>query len=156
VPPGERVPIRYRKAVAYITREKEGRRQLLVFTHRDYPEAGVQVPAGTAHDGEEIEATLFREVQEETGLTSLRLVRKLVQRDYIHPDTHNIHERHFFHMLAPSDTPDAWSWIETSGGEVPDEEGYVFNFYWLDLEGEIELVGGQGDWLHMLKEDDRR
>ncbi|MDQ3929448.1 MAG: NUDIX domain-containing protein, partial [Chloroflexota bacterium] len=113
---GERVPIRYRKALAYITREKEGRKQLLVFTHRDYPEAGVQVPAGTAHDSEDIEATIFREVEEETGLTGLRLIRKLAQQDYIHPGTHNIHERHFFHMSASPDTPDTWNWIETSGG----------------------------------------
>ncbi|HET6312761.1 MAG TPA: NUDIX domain-containing protein, partial [Chloroflexia bacterium] len=64
--PGPPAPIRYRKAIAYITREVEGRKQLLVFTHRDNPEAGVQVPAGTAHEGEDIEATLFREVEEET------------------------------------------------------------------------------------------
>lgn len=152
MPPGERAPIRYRKAVAYITREKEGQRQLLVFTHRDYPEAGVQVPAGTAEEGEEIEATLFREVEEETGLTVLHLERKLAVRDYTHPDTRNIHERHFFHMRAPSDTADTWTWIETSGGEVPDEEGFVFNFFWLGLDGEIGLAGQQGELLHMLRE----
>lgn len=146
------MPVRYRKAVAYITRENEERRQLLVFTHRDNPGAGVQVPAGTAKEGEEIEATLFREVEEETGLTGLRLERKLAQRDYTHPDTHNIHERHFFHLSAPPDTPDTWSWVESSGGEVPDEEGYVFDFSWRDLEGEIELAGGQGDWLRMLRD----
>jgi ADP-ribose pyrophosphatase YjhB (NUDIX family) len=148
--PGERVPIRYPKAVAYITRETQGRKQLLVFTHCDHPDAGVQVPAGTAHEGEELEATLFREVKEETGLSGLHLERKLAVHDYIHPDTYNIHERHFFHMLALSDTADAWTWIETSGGEVPDEEGYVFNFFWLDLEAGIDLAGGLGDLLHML------
>jgi 8-oxo-dGTP pyrophosphatase MutT (NUDIX family) len=151
VTPGERVPIRYRKAVAYITREKEGRTQLLVFTHRDYPEAGVQVPAGTAEEGEEMEATLFREVEEETGLTGLHLVRELARRDYIHPDTHNVHERHFFQLTAPPETPDTWTWIETSGGEVPDEEGYVFQFFWHDLDSGIELAGNLGDWLHLLR-----
>ncbi len=150
MPPGQRVQVRYRKAVAYITREIEGRKQLLVFTHRENPEAGVQVPAGTAHDGEEIEATLFREVEEETGLTGLHLERKLAVRDYTHPHTGNIHERHFFHLNAPPDTPDAWPWIETGGGEVPDEEGHVFEFCWLDLDGDIELAGGQGDCLRML------
>ncbi len=35
----------YKKKVhAYITREKEGMKQLLVFKHRDIPEAGIQVP----------------------------------------------------------------------------------------------------------------
>lgn len=148
--PGQRVPIRYRKAVAYITREVGGRKQLLVFIHRDNPEAGVQVPAGTANDGEDIETTLFREVEEETGLSGLHLERKLAVRDYIHPDTRNIHERHFFHLTAPPNTPDTWTWIETSGGEVPEEEGYVFEFSWRDLDGEIELAGLQGEWLHLL------
>jgi 8-oxo-dGTP pyrophosphatase MutT (NUDIX family) len=153
VMPGETTPIRYRKAIAYITREVGGRRQLLVFTHRHNVEAGVQVPAGTAHEGEEMEATLFREVEEETGLTGLRLVRKLAQRDYHHPISGNIHERHVFHLAAPPDTPDAWSWTETSGGEVPDEEGHVFDFAWHDLGEEIELAGQMGDWLHMLHDD---
>lgn len=152
---GEGFPIRYRKAVAYITREVGGRKQLLVFTHRDDPEAGVQVPAGTAHDGEEIEATLFREVEEETGLTGLHLERKLAVYDYRHPVSGNIHERHVFHLLAAPRTPDAWTWTETSGGEVPDDEGYVFDFTWLDLDGEIELAGNQGDWLHMLDNEHR-
>lgn len=142
---------RYRKALAYITREVDGRQQLLVFEHRNDPEAGVQVPAGTAKDGEAIEDTLFREVEEETGLTGLQLVRKLAVYDFRHPETHNIHERHVFHLIAPSGTPDTWSWIETSGGEVPEDEGYVFDFYWLDLGGDIELAGNQGDWLHALR-----
>ena len=143
--------IRYRKALAYITREAGGRQQLLVFVHRHNPEAGVQVPAGTANEGEAIEATLFREVEEETGLTDLQLVREIAVYDYRHPETYNIHERHVFHLSAPPDTPGTWSWIETSGGEVPDEEGYVFDFYWLDLDGEIDLAGNQGDWLHALR-----
>ncbi|HVG00234.1 MAG TPA: NUDIX domain-containing protein [Chloroflexia bacterium] len=153
MPPGPKIPIRYRKAIAYITREVEGRQQLLVFTHRDNPEAGVQVPAGTAHEGEDIEATLFREVEEETGLAGLHLKWKLAQYDYRHPITGNIHERHVFHMLAPNDTPDHWTWVETSGGEVPDDEGYVFEFAWRDLAEEIYLAGDQGDCLHMLRDE---
>ena len=54
-----------KKVVAYITRGDE----LLVFTHRDSPEAGVQVPAGTVEEGETLDAAVLREVHEETGLT---------------------------------------------------------------------------------------
>ncbi|HLE30393.1 MAG TPA: NUDIX domain-containing protein, partial [Anaerolineales bacterium] len=57
------------KVLAYITRRRNGRTQLLVFTHRDFPEAGVQVPAGTVEPDEPVEAALFREVHEESGLT---------------------------------------------------------------------------------------
>ena len=40
----------------------------MVFTHRDIPEAGVQVPAGTVEEGETLDAAVLREVHEETGL----------------------------------------------------------------------------------------
>ena len=141
---------RFRKVLAYIVREMEGRRELLVFEHRDEPEAGVQVPAGTAHDGEELEAALFREVKEETGLTGLRLVGELGSYVWTHPVTGNLHERHVYHMIAPPETPDGWEWVETSGGEVPEEEGHVFVFYWVALGGPVELAGGQGDLLGVL------
>lgn len=72
----------YKKKVhAYVTREKEGSMQLLVFKHRDIPKAGVQVPGGTVDEGETLEAAIFREVQEETGLRHLCIERFLA--DYI-------------------------------------------------------------------------
>lgn len=136
-----------RKVIAYITREKEGKRQLLVFTHRDYPEAGLQVPAGTVEEGEEIEAALRREVAEETGLHDLQVVKEIATYEWTHPISGNIHERHIYLLSALPTTPDTWQWIETSGGEVPELEGYVFCFRWDDLDGEIELAGNQGDYL---------
>lgn len=42
----------YKKKVhAYVTREKEGVMQLLVFKHRDIPEAGIQIPGGRLTKG---------------------------------------------------------------------------------------------------------
>lgn len=52
------------KVVAYITKEKHGVKQLLVFAHLDLPEAGIQVPAGTVDPGEEIPRAVLREVAE--------------------------------------------------------------------------------------------
>lgn len=40
------------KVLAYVTREIARQMQLLVFTHRDAPEAGIQVPAGPLDPGE--------------------------------------------------------------------------------------------------------
>lgn len=72
----------YKKKVhAYITREKEGVMQLLVFKHRDIHEAGIQVPGGTVDEGETLEAAILREVQEESGLRHLCIERFLA--DYI-------------------------------------------------------------------------
>lgn len=53
------------KVTAFIVREKDGVKELLVFKH---PTAGVQIPAGTVEKGEDIETAVKREVYEETGL----------------------------------------------------------------------------------------
>ena len=145
-------PVRYLKVVAYVTRRTpDGRTELLVFDHRDYPDAGTQVPAGTVEEGESIDDALARELSEETGLDGLRPVRKLAHYDWTHPDTHNIHERHVFHLEAPPGLPDVWTWIETSGGEVSDEEGYVFLFRWVPLDRVPLLAGGLADHLDALR-----
>ena len=144
------IPDTLYKVVAYITRERGGKQELLVFQHRDYPEAGIQVPAGTVIDGEPLEVALAREVFEETGLSGLEVVRKLGVFHYRHPVTGRLHVRNVFHLRAVRDTPDSWEWTETSGGEVSEVEGYVFCFYWADLADEIELAGSQGNYLSYL------
>ena len=139
------------KVVAYITRvNKQGGTELLVFDHRDDPDAGTQVPAGTVEHGEAIESALQREIVEETGLQGCRLAAKLTTYEWEHPVTHNTHERHVFHLHAPADTRDTWTWVETSGREVSEDEGYVFVFRWIPLDENIDLEGNQGDYLHLI------
>ena len=53
------------KVTAFIVRERDGVKELLVFKH---PTAGIQIPAGTVEKGEDIETAVKREVYEETGL----------------------------------------------------------------------------------------
>jgi 8-oxo-dGTP pyrophosphatase MutT (NUDIX family) len=139
-----------KKVVAYITRLRKGRPELLVFTHRDSPDAGVQVPAGTVKPGESIEAALVSEVSEETGLEGLVVVGRLGVYDYAAPGGPTV-ERHVYHVQAPKAVQGWWEWLETGGGEMPDEEGYVFQFYWLDLADDVELAGNQGDYLGVLR-----
>ncbi len=146
------IAVRYTKVLAYITRPgRNGRPELLVFDHRYYPDAGTQVPAGTVEEGERIEDALHREIMEETGLGSCAVLAKLAVHDWENPDTHNIHERHIYHLAAPEGTHDNWTWIETDGGKVLEHEGYVFLFRWLPLDGEIDLAGNQGDCLHLIR-----
>ena len=57
------------KVAAYITCEN----QLLVFTHVDYPQAGIQVPAGTVAEQESLDDAVLREAFEETGLPNLQV-----------------------------------------------------------------------------------
>lgn len=63
------------KVTAFVTRGDGAKRELLVFRH---PTAGVQVPAGTVELNESIEAAVLREVKEETGLTNVVVLAKLV------------------------------------------------------------------------------
>ena len=135
------------KVLAYITRERDGRRELLAFTHRDYPEAGVQVPAGTVEPGEAIEAALFREIREESGLTNLRLVRKLAE----HAETEWGQIRNVFHLVAPNGAADRWTHVVHGQGE---DAGMVFEHCWIDLSERMELAGAQHQWLGLLNGGD--
>ena len=62
------------KVTAFVTRERNGARELLLFRH---PKAGIQIPAGTVEDGETPEAAVIREVYEETGLRGVKIEQSL-------------------------------------------------------------------------------
>jgi ADP-ribose pyrophosphatase YjhB (NUDIX family) len=131
------------KVVAYVTRGVDGK--LLVFTHTDFPEAGVQVPAGTLEDGEPLEAALMRELHEETGQSGYRLIRRLASYEFALP-AGEICLRHVFHLSAPDGLPDRWRW----GERVGTAEQINFDFYWTPLRPRPELAGGLGDYLGEL------
>ncbi len=92
-----------RKVTAFIIRKRDGVKELLVFKH---PTAGIQIPAGTVAEGEDLEVALRREVCEETGLKSvetqeylgcleneLEEAERVVARNtyvYIEPDLNSI------------------------------------------------------------------
>jgi 8-oxo-dGTP pyrophosphatase MutT (NUDIX family) len=141
---------RVKKVLAYVVREKAGRRELLVFTHAHFPEAGLQVPAGTVGKGENVVAAVQREVEEESGLRGLEAPVPLGVYDYFNADTGQINERQVFLIAAQDTLPDAWDWIETDGGKKSDAEGYLFCFRWADLAEDVDLAGGQGDFLYKI------
>ena len=144
--------MRITKVLAYITRlAATGKRELLVFDHRDDPDAGTQVPAGTVDEGESIEDALHREIEEETGLQGCIIASKLAVYDWQHPISGNTHERHVYHLAAPEGTSDTWAWIETDGGQKPEHEGYLFLFRWVPLDEEMDLAGNQGAFLHLIR-----
>jgi 8-oxo-dGTP diphosphatase len=120
---------RVQKVVAYITLGQN----LLVFTHRDYPESGIQVPAGTVEAGEALDAAVLREAEEETGLKNLKLVRYLGAQDFDAEKAKipgEIHERHFFHLEAANPAPQKWRhWEMTPSGE--DKTPVAFDLYWM-------------------------
>ena len=139
-----------RKALAYITSGD----MLLVFSHPDYPEAGIQVPAGTIEEGEPPAEAALREAREETGLTALTLVsflgEQMYDRSALPLRSDEIHQRFFYHLACEGTPPATWRHYEThrsDGGT----EAIAFDFFWARLpDGVPELIAGQGALLPVL------
>jgi 8-oxo-dGTP pyrophosphatase MutT (NUDIX family) len=139
--------VRKQKVICYIVRD--GR--LLVFKHLDEPwdESGLQVPAGTIQPGESAEAAAVREAFEETGLTALRLVRKVGVTHYdMAPYRPEIHHRHVFHLEVDGMTPERWVSTEDDPDEGPAPKR--FECYWIPLTQGHSLSAGQGALLGEL------
>lgn len=82
-----------------------------------------------------------REAAEETGLTDLKVVRKLGQSDYdINPYRHEVMSRHFYELTTNCPVTRTWT------SQEPDPEGGgagpVFDCYWIPLEQAHVLSGG--------------
>jgi 8-oxo-dGTP pyrophosphatase MutT (NUDIX family) len=122
-----------RRVVAYITRDRNGRRELLVFEHRDRPEIAVQVPAGRLDPGEELEAGLLREIEEESGLTNVRIVRELPGFE---DHYRSRYENHGFHLVLEEDAADEWEHVVFGAG---DDAGLVFRYRWVPVQPDPHL-----------------
>ena len=131
-----------RKVLAYIT---SGAR-LLIFRHTHFPQAGIQVPAGTVKPGEPPHLAVLREAEEETGLKNLIVKRFLGEQllDMTEFGLSEIHQRRFYHLLASDELPETWRHYEldpSDGSPAPIE----FEFFWAQLpDGIPELSGNQG------------
>jgi len=118
------------RVLAYVTRERDGRRELLVFDHRDHPEAGTQVPAGRLEPDEDLEAGLLRELEEEAGLADARIVRKFATfgpRELPHGRAYT---NHAYELEAPGARDE---WEHTVAGDG-DDAGLVFHYRWVPLD----------------------
>ena len=137
------------KVFAYITH----RNRLLIFRHTDFPEAGIQVPAGTVKADEELEVAVLREAFEETGLNGLTLHSYLGEqiRNMQDVGKDEIHHRHFYHLLCEGDAPDEWQHDETDpsdGGAFP----IRFEFFWATLPSQVpDLICDHGIMLPVLE-----
>ncbi len=136
------------KVFAYITHGDN----LLIFSHPDFPEAGLQVPAGTIEPGEDPHSAVLRETFEETGLINLTLKGFLGKCQYDMSSWGGARSqvRYFFHFEAEGDVPIKWRHAETSGGKVAP---IVFEFFWARLpDGVPELIAGHDQMLPALIE----
>ena len=115
----------------YVTRERDGRTELLVFDHKGMPEAGTQVPAGRVDAHESLEEGAMREVREETGLDVE--IRGVLARPDEHDEAHGVdaHETTAFQATSPADGPPSWEHPVTGTGM---DVGLVFECRWVPLD----------------------
>ncbi|MDF3064726.1 MAG: hydrolase [Polyangiaceae bacterium] len=126
------------KALGYVTRA--GR--LLVFRQLGRPDQGVQVPGGSVEPGESLADAARREVQEETGLTSLRVARYLGAAVYeLKVDAGPPHLRHFFHVVVEGAGPERWQHVGS--------KDVTFELWWERLES-VRLDWEMGVYLAAL------
>lgn len=145
----EVMPTEKEKVLAYIIRKNGGEKELLVFDHMDFPEAGTQVPAGTVDPGESIEKALLREIQEESGLKFEKPENLLGRFKWYRADREENHTRNVFELLAPSGLPENW---ELQVGGSGDDKGLRFRYFWLPInEARSKLAAEQGLYLDFSK-----
>lgn len=116
------------RVVVYCTRRHEERVELLVFEHRDFPEAGTQVPAGGIESGESAEQAAVRELLEETSV-AVEAANLLGFAEEDHPNGYRCHNS-YFHVEPDQPTPQAW-WHHVSAGD--EDEGLVFRCSFVPL-----------------------
>jgi ADP-ribose pyrophosphatase YjhB (NUDIX family) len=127
--------VRVRVAV-YVTRDSGNGLEVLVFDHRDFPEAGTQVPAGGVDAGENLETAALREVAEETGVEDIVLTGSLGIQQRPHPDTGQPRVTIFYHATT-SDTGGKWEHTVSAGDS---DSGMVFTCFYLPIEKAIGLL----------------
>ncbi|MBC8446451.1 MAG: NUDIX domain-containing protein [Chloroflexi bacterium] len=142
-------PMAAEKVIAHITEED----RLLVFSHSQHPEAGIQVPGGTVEAGESPAVAVLREAREETGLDGLQIQTCLGVQEYAlsAPGGAAIQRRHVFHLTLRGAAPARWRHYEhhpSDGSPGPIE----LEFFWVRFPDRVpELAGGQGELLHALE-----
>jgi 8-oxo-dGTP pyrophosphatase MutT (NUDIX family) len=122
--------------LAYVTRERNGRKELLVFDHPD-ADGGTQVPAGRVDPGETLEQGLLRELHEESGLEHVEVVRELpILGDWVDASPY---EDRAFELRLRGEAPDAWQHVVHGTGE---DLGMVFRYRWVPVDSNVTLWAG--------------
>ena len=132
------------RVMAYVTRVRGGRKELLVFDQPAAPEAGTQVPAGRVEPGEALAEAVRRELHEEAGIDTVEIVRELpIIGDWVAASPY---EEHAYELRLRSDAPDRWDHVVFGDGE---DAGMIFRYRWLPVDSEVKLWGKGSDLTYM-------
>ena len=138
-----------RKVLAYITRGQEPDLEILVFEHKDHPNAGWQVPGGTIENDELVIDALYREIKEEAGISrqELELKGEIFQTNYFSKHSGSMHERSFFHLTYTGELSEWEHSVEGSG----EDKGLIFCHRFIPIKDLPELAANQDQAISSIK-----
>jgi len=138
-----------RKVLAYITKGENSEREILVFEHKDNPDAGLQVPGGTIEEDELLLDALYREIEEETGIqrSDLELKGKVNKTNYFPEHKNVVYERNIFHLAFIGEEHVSWEHRVYGGGE---DDGLTFCHRWVPINELPELAANQDQAIEFI------
>lgn len=138
-----------RKVLAYITRGEAADRKILVFEQKDRPEAGLQVPGGTIEKDELLIDALYREIEEETGITrdELELKGKVTKNKYFPENKDVVYERNIFHFEFIGEDHIQWEHRVFGGGK---DDGMTFCHRWVPIDKLPKLALKQDEAIEFI------
>ncbi|GLZ53802.1 NUDIX domain-containing protein [Actinomycetospora sp. NBRC 106378] len=126
-------PVRLRVAVA-LTRETDHGPEVLVFDHRDVPQAGTQLPGGGVDPGESLEAAAHREVFEETGLTGITVGARIAVHN--RPTAEGAPQHTVLVRARTTETRDRWQYTVEGEGH---DRGLVYLCRFVPLPAHVDF-----------------
>lgn len=138
-----------RKVLGYITRGEEPNWELLVFKHKNMPEAGYQVPGGVIEHEELIIDALYREIEEETGIPRDELVLKgkVNKTNYYPENKDTVYERTIFHLDYVGPPRTEWEHLVISDGE---DDGMIYCHQFIPVDDLPKLAANQDQSILLL------
>jgi len=132
-----------RKVLAYIVHQ--GR--LLVFRHRDFPEAGIQVPGSALRSGELPETAALREARAATGLEQFQIIRLVGEqvRLMTSENMSQIHHRYYFLLKCSELPPDSWLHAKNDPSDGSLTPPWL-EFFWAKLPNGVPALSGGQDY----------
>ncbi|MNR90296.1 RNA pyrophosphohydrolase [compost metagenome] len=136
------------KVGIFVIRKRSGlTAELLLFTHVDHPEAPIQIPGGGIEPDEDPLLAAQRELEEESGLSGLPLIRYLGVSEADSPSVAKTLIRRHCYLFDGAGLPEHW--VHTVAGTGVDL-GLRFDYRWHAITPSFKLVNDLGYFLNPI------